>query len=545
MERADHGSGEPAIPAEAPAAHTEVAGDEDAQYLLIHLDGVSSRVFTTELRAGNLENLRDFFGEEGIIEHGITFYPPFTSVAVMRVREGATITEGEIIDWDAYDRQEGDARGQARVMVDYLRTMPRRSRSNFFHGIPILHYLAPPALWNVPEHLERYHSTEFYWFATDTFGHIWGEEHLRRELRRFDRAFGRMARNLPDDVNVIVYADHGMGFGEVGDYDDEVREFAREVFGEDVFEFFVYPNLYLHEESRAEEVARRVARETAQDFAFYRESEERVVGYTPDARLVFERMGDGIRYEFEGPTDPLGYEGVVAYQGTFLSPDRWLHLTARREYPYAPVRIFELFESEHVGEVVTVLNEPKIKSGPWIVSGNHHGLTASNMSVPILVRGPELEVHYGRTTARVEDIMAEAPRERIEKRRPSRDDHQMTVWQATDQAGAELGADVDFSPRYRLRLGGEVGVHDTDQAWALYDLASGYLSRLWVGGGVSHGERTRAAAFVDYEFRVRRLGAGARLSTAGSPRWDLFVRFHRGISVQVRNLETVGVRVRF
>ena len=522
-----------------------VAGDEEGQYLLIHLDGVSSRVFSSELRAGNLENLREYFGDDGIIEQGVTFYPPFTSVAVMRVREGREITEAEVIDWDAYDRDEGEALGQGRVMLEYLRTMPRRARSNVLHGTPIFHYLAGPALRNVPDHLDRYHSTEFYWFSTDTFGHIWGEDELRRELRRFDRAFGRMAGNLPEDLNVIIYADHGMGFGEAADYDSEVRDFARDEFGEDVFEYFAYPNLYLHDEEKAEEVARRVARETAQDFAFYRESEERVVGYTPDARLVFEWGLDGLRYEYDGPSDPLAYDGEVAYAGAYLPRDQWLELTAGRLYPYAPVRIFELFQSEHVGEVVTVLNDPKVKSGGWVFSGNHHGLTSDNMAVPILVRGPGLEGLRGRTSVRVEDVMAEAPLERIEKQRPSRDDHQMSVWQATGDGAGALGADAVFSPRYRWRVGGEMGVHRTDQAFALFDLTSGYLSRLWVGGGVSHGDRTRAAAFVDYEFKVRRLGMNARLSTAGDARWDLFVLFRRGISLQLRNLESIGVRMRF
>jgi len=524
-------SKQPVVPGE-----TGTPGDS-ARYLLIHLDGVSSAVFRSELDAGNLENLRDFFSNEGIIGHGVTYYPPFTSAVVKRMRNAQPIHDGEVIGWGVYDPVQEKNEGRARVLLRYARTVPRRARGNFFLGFPFMDHVAGLALWNAADMVETYGITEYYWFGTDTAGHIWGESAQRRNLRRFDRYFRSMAARLPEDVNVVVYADHGMSFGEVLDYDQEVADRLGER-----ARHYAYPHVYLRDPGERGDIARELVRYTWQDFAFYEAGPERIVGHGSEAWFSFQREGDQIRYEHDG-SDPLGYR-ALGYEGEYLDSDAWLALTHQAEYPYAPVRIVELFDNPSVGDVVVALND-KPKAGPWVYAGNHQGLSAADMSIPVLVRGPELEHLYGRDYVRIEEILARASPESFEPRTPSRELHSAAVSVRDDGDGLTSEAEFTFSPGYRWQTGLEVGSAVASQGWVSVDFLSGYLSRLWIGAGVREDRDQRLFARLDYEFRVRRLGLDLRISTADSTRLDLFYRLNSHIDVKLRDFEALGIRTRF
>lgn len=543
-----------AVPASSPAL-------DEPRYLLIHLDGVSADLFAEELEAGHLENLRAFFSDHGIIGHGVTFFPPFTSNVVLRLRHGVGMEEGEVLDWGGFDSDEEVQRGRVGVFMEYAATLPRRTRSNFIHGFPVLDHLAGLSLWNVPEKLDTYGVVEFYWFGTDTAGHVWGEDAIRDNLRRFDRYFRGLAGNLDDDVHVVIYADHGMVFGEVEPYDAEVAAFL-----EGRIRNYAYPNIHLSEGEDPEEVARELVTETWQDFAFYQVEPGWVEGFDAGGRrLHIRREGGGgealrspeglqstVSYRFEGPgPDPLGYE-ELGYRGEPLTPDEWLDLTHDQTYPYAPIRILELFSNPRVGDVVTVLND-KPKAGPWVYAGNHHGLTRSDMAVPVLVRGAELEHLYERSHVRLENLLARVSLQPFAPRTPSRERHEAVGWALEGGSGLRLGGELVLSPRYRTRLGARAeaprdGGGTERELWGSWDVVSGFLSRFWVGAGVHQGpdvDGTRFLVRVDHEMRVRRLGAVIRLSTARSARLDLFFRMHDHADLQVRNLEGMGVRVRF
>lgn len=527
------------------------AGEPDPpRYLVIHLDGVSSRVFMHELEAGNLENLRRAFTDAGIIPHGITYFPPLTAPVVTRLRHATALDEGEILGLEAYDPATGENRGKLGVLLHYAASIPRRARSSFLYGLPYMDPLGGLALWNVPEKVEQYGAMEFYWFGTDTAGHMRGEEALRRSLRRFDRYAPRLFDNLPEDVNVVIYADHGMTFGETRDHDEELRSRL----GSRIRRF-AYPNVYLHDPDERTDVARELVSSTSQDLAFVQETEDLVVGFHSQGRFELQRNRRGIRYRHDG-SDPLGYD-ALGHAGEPLAPDEWLALTHDSRFPYTPVRILELMDNPRAGDVVTTLNSPSPRSGPWAFAGNHQGLTSEDMAVPVLVRGPELEHLRGRTFVRLEDILDRAGRGALSPRPPARERHTLRVW-LDDGSGSAGRTEVAFSPRYRLRLGGEVGEgaitvpgelppawgHDR-RAWAMVDVTSGYLSRLWLGMGVARREGSSMMGLARYELRVRDLGIEAQFSTGHSTRLDLFYRLHPAVELRIRDFGGVGMGIRF
>ena len=535
-------------PASGGTGFSDDRYDPDLPFLLIHIDGISSDLFREEWDAGRLPALQAFFGDAGYIPNGVSMYPPFTSALILRVRDGLTMEQGPVIDWGVWDPAEEEFLGRLGVFRKYLRSMPRRARPNVLLGFPYMEHLAGAALWNLPEKVERYGQVEFYWFNTDTVGHIWGEDAQRENLRLFDRYFRGLARNLDPQVQVLIYADHGMTFGEVLDYDGEVEAFL-----EDRAVFYAYPNIYLAPGEDPAETARELVRDTWQGFAFYRAGNGAVEGFDPAGRrLRFEWVEEenagggvaGIRYTVPADgVDPLGYHQDLGYRGEALTPEAWLELTYHTEFPYAPVRILELFENPRVGDVVTILNAGP-KSGPWVRHGNHHGLQRSDVAVPILVRGEQLAPLKGRTHLPLEELGQYLPEGGFNGLSPSRDEHRVGAWRSS--------AKLTLSPRYRVRLGAEVlGAWDDGElrrgrGWVAWDVWSGYLTRAWIGAGAARDpDGGRALLRGDVEMRVRRVGARVGVATDESTRLDLFVRAGRHLDIQLRNFREVGVGVRY
>ena len=97
-----------------------------------------------------------------------------------------------------------------------LKNIPRINRTNFIHGITGLDFLAGLSMYNIPTLLEKYGVLEFYWFATDSVGHIFGERMHLKKIYQFDRYLGRLNRIMDlSEVNLVLYSDHGMIYNDV------------------------------------------------------------------------------------------------------------------------------------------------------------------------------------------------------------------------------------------------------------------------------------------------------------------------------------------
>jgi hypothetical protein len=119
----------------------------------------------------------------------------------------------------------------------------------------------------LPEQLNRYGVVEFFWFATDAYGHAVGEAAHAQSLARFDAALGAVWPRLEDaNLNVIVYGDHGLTFT-----DETVDLHA--IFGERLpgqLRHWCYPNIYLNAPEEAPSLAYALSRPGGIDYVFYR-----------------------------------------------------------------------------------------------------------------------------------------------------------------------------------------------------------------------------------------------------------------------------------
>ncbi len=455
-------------------AASNVAGNDAPRFLIFHLDAVSAVDFDRAWAEGRLPNLQRAF-EDGARANASTLFFAATPVIYPRMRSGESNAGRGSLTFGGYDRESDRTIAEVTVFLEHVASLPRRAVSNMLSGVPLLDAWAGLAIMNVPDLLERYGVVEFFYFATDTYGHLLGEEAHRRSLERFDAYLGRLLPSLDlEQLNLILYADHGMTFAR-----DMVafEPLLVERIGVER-RHFVYPNLYLRDPALAPAVARELARDGGADFAFYRVDADRVHGFVQGAFVRFERDGDGIRYLSDD--DPLGY-GALGYDGSALTPDAWLALTIDAYFPATPPNLFGYVQNPGAGDVVMGLIPPRIPQTLRATAGAHASIIDTDLIVPVLARGPDVDALAARSTLWLHDLYQDLPIEFGFE--PSRERHEFEVWWRFDDLTP--GARVRLSPEYRLRVATEA----TPASWALWsehDLMSGYLSRWWLGAGVSY-----------------------------------------------------------
>lgn len=366
-----------------------VTGEASPKFLILHLDAVSSQNFFQYMEDGYLPNLKAVFEDGHMIHHGLSLFPGGTETAVPHLKEGIDNSKGGV-GWGYYDREKEKVISRSETFFYLFSYIPRRAKASFIYGIPGLDPFMFLPLLNVPELLETYGVIEFYWFATDALGHIMGPKLYEASIRRFDRYFGNLVKKLNlDEVNLIFYCDHGMSFGRFVNA-DQGKEVER-IVGDDL-KVFIHPNVYLKDPHKKDKVARDIVLESEIDFAFYRENPHRVVGYFDQGKIIFEGKEGKIRYLFEGE-DVFGYYNA-GYKGEWLTDLEWLSQTKESRFPGVPPNIYNLLSNVRVGDIVIVINPPKIPIFWLRYPANHAGVTDTDLMVPILLRGPELEHLY-------------------------------------------------------------------------------------------------------------------------------------------------------
>lgn len=483
------------------------------QFVIVHLDAVAGVDLDRLMAAGHLPNLSQIFAH-GLAFDAVTTFLPATPVIYSRLHDRADDFVLRGISFGGLDRDSDRVVARPEVVRRLLATFPRRALTATLHGATDLDGFAGLAMLNLPDLLERYGTVELFWFSTDLAGHLFGREGHEASLRRFDAHLGRALDRLDlETVNVVLYTDHGMTFStETFDVDALVDERLGEA-----IRYFHYPNVYLHDPTRAPELARRVTENEGLDFAFYRTADGAVEGYLDGAFLRFEQQGDTIRYEAGG--DPLEY-AAWGYDGAWLTRDEWVELTVRAHYPATPVVIVDALEERHAGDLVVGINPPRNPHHNPHVSfstGSHWGLVQTDLAVKVLARGPDVEPLREQGLGRLQDLHARLPALTF-GRQPERELHQVALRWRFDEARPSTR--LRLSPAYRARLGLDLAV-DQGAAWAEYDAFSTYLMRWWLGAGATldaDGVAPMARVEVEFDVAETRLRFEASVRPSG---WQL------------------------
>lgn len=364
----------------APCSSTSA----EAPYLIVHLDAVSSSLFFEMYDTGQLPNLKSLMGEGRVIRHAITPFIPGTEILYHRLKNGPDA--GPVpAGWVTQNRDTGEFNSYLQNIVSLYSNMPPYTATQGIHAIPGLEWLSGLALMNTPRMLVDYDIVETFWFSTDCLGHTQGEEAQKKSVILLDGFVGMVKRQLNGkDINFVLYCDHGMSFFERSvDPDAAMRDEA----GANCL-FASYPNLYLTAPEKAPAIAEALAQRDEIDLAFFRASQDAVIGICKQGMFTFTQSPQGISYTHDG-YDPFNY-GKLDYSSQPLSDQEWLELTCTHEYPAAPVQIMRHMRNPLSGDVVVVLNPPKgllTLSGP---AGCHTGLSSTEVTVPVLLSGPDV-----------------------------------------------------------------------------------------------------------------------------------------------------------
>lgn len=526
-------------------ASNAMANDEP-KFILIHLDAASTVFFLQELEKGNLPNLQSFFGDEGRIDYTITYFPSKTPTVISSIREGDNPMESSLPGW----KWSGEDRENVVGMVgSFLRMAFSKSRlatTNLIYGLPVFSWMAAPALVNTADYLNDYNILQFYWYSVDTQGHFNGEEAYLEELAIFDRQFGRLMRRLDDDVNVIIYSDHGMTFGQGVEIDPEIEE----MLGDDLL-VYSYPTLYTSNSGKIEEYARRLVEETEIDYTFFEIEEHVVQGFHADGSVQFikDYEQQKIRYTYE-EKDLFGFTDL-GYTGEYLSRDEWLSLTYRSEYPMAPVNIYYHLKNDMAGDIVTLFNTEKYHQTGYSSSGNHGGFTYHDMTTPLLIRGPDVGQLYNKTYYWLPQLFVDIEGVDFNKR-PPRDRHQFSTRYNFRNNGAVT--EFSISPKYRIQYGATAyssdlnNVFDFDRVdvWGKADLFRSYLSRFWIGTGVEISDNSAEPLLIlQYDIHVRKFVLQNSFATNRPFYVRLSYEATPWLALETVNFTSLGFRIDF
>ncbi len=457
--------------------------DTNPKFLIVHLDAVSSPNFFQYMDEGYLPHLKEFFGEGNIIKYGLSLFFGGTEMIYPRLKKGLGNEVGESVGWGYYDREKDRVVSDIKTFSHMFSSIPRRARASIIYGIPFFDNLMFLPILNIPQLLDTYGVIELLWFATDATGHALNEKIYLNSIRRFDRYFGRLVKNLNiDEVNIIIYSDHGMSF------DNEIYinhvPLIKNVVG-DGLRAFLFPNVYLKDINLKDYYAQKIIEETEIDFTFYKETEKpnRVIGYSLTGKVIFEENDEGkIRYLFSGEDVFNYYED--GYQSEWLADSEWLSLTRDSKYPAVPPNIFRFLSNKNSGDIILVVNPPKIIHTMLNYSANHHGITNTDLLVPILLRGKELDHLYDREEMWLHTLFTSIPTLSFDNIEPKREKNSLSLWGSASEEN-NYGFQLSLSPAYRwnvvLRYEQEIG-----KGWFEYDVYSSYVVRLWAGAGLQY-----------------------------------------------------------
>ncbi len=373
-------------PVGVAAAASPGASKDRSPYLVIHLDAVSSETFFELYDSGRLPNIEAAFRNGKVVRHAVSPFCPGTETLYPRM-----VNENDQFDacptaWEYINRTTGAHTTHVETAIDLFSSLPRYALTQAIHALPGLEWLSGWGLLNVGRLLRDYDAIQFFWFATDLRGHMFGKHSQQASVMQLDHFIGNLMRQMAgEQFNLVIYSDHGMSdFQRIVDPD---RAMAAAAAGDALL--CCYPNLYLSDPAHAEQVAIELADSGEIDFAFYRSGPGLVVGVHSGGRILFSMNPAGIACRFEG-SDPLGYSNL-GYTGEPLSDQSWLDLTAGASYPAVPAQIFRYMESPLSGDVVVVIDPPKGLLTPGCPVGCHTGLTDSAVTVPVLLVGPDID----------------------------------------------------------------------------------------------------------------------------------------------------------
>lgn len=171
---------------------------------------------------------------------------------------------------------------------------------------------------------------------------------------------------------------------------------------------------------------------------------------------------------------------------------------------------------------MTVINPPNILATKFRYKSNHCGFTDTDLLIPILLKGPQLEHLYDKNEMWLHTLYSSIPELSFKNLNPNREKNTASVW-GGELEGRNLGYRLTVSPAYRWNAGFQHN-GDIDRAGLEYDLYSSYLLRLWTGAGIQNRNQDvyrLARACLQVDLGKLQLNYGRQIS---KDRWETDIK---------------------
>lgn len=364
-----------------------------AKTLIILLDGVSSKDFFKLYNSGELPNIKSFFDGGFVIKNLVSTFPSESQTCYPLIFYGIKLSETEEIAQMWYDR----IKRQFIYLWDFLPIfrlhMKKEKHKSVFKGygkaltvglkeakdagtyIPPFYVACGLSLSklgilvdtavikNTPYLFNRYNSIIFSIFSCDHLIHSYGFKGLLTSLKNLDKNLGYIINNkkLKDKLNIFIFSDHGnsplKGKFEIQKVLKENGYHLTRYLNEKK-DVALVSNLlnyaFLYTKDNPENILKIFSKYHQIGVVAYKNKKDNsVIISNTNGRAKIFKDNEKICYKTE-EGDPLEYKNYFKeenFTDIRLTKDEWIEKTLDSRFPYAVVRLYEVFENKNCGDI--------------------------------------------------------------------------------------------------------------------------------------------------------------------------------------------------
>ncbi len=364
-----------------------------AKTLIILLDGVSSKDFFKLYNSGELPNIKSFFDGGFVIKNLVSTFPSESQTCYPLIFYGIKLSETEEIAQMWYDR----IKRQFIYLWDFLPIfrlhIKKEKHKSVFKGygktitlglketkdagayIPPFHVICGLSLSklgilvdtvvikNTPYLFNRYDSVIFSIFSCDHLLHSYGFKGLLTSLKNLDKNLGYIINNkkLKDKLNIFIFSDHGnsplKGKFEIQKVLKENGYHLTRYLNEKK-DVALVSNLlnyaFLYTKDNPENILKIFSKYHQIGVVAYKNKKDNsVIISNINGRAKIFKDNEKICYKTENG-DPLEYKNYFKeenFTDIRLTKDEWIEKTLDSRFPYAVVRLYEVFENKNCGDI--------------------------------------------------------------------------------------------------------------------------------------------------------------------------------------------------
>lgn len=393
--------------------------------LIIALDSVSAVFFNPLYEDGKLPNLRTFF-EEGLrIKYTVSVFPTVSPCNHGMIAYGLGPGESNLVGLSWYNKKNKTyyneltlsgilanlnkgikAKNILELGGKSIAVGPQLSRGAttilpiyavFAFGLAKFATTAESLFISQLHRLFNLYDTVYFGsLSSDHVAHALGLKGIVENLTILDKSFGKLFKVLPPKTTVFLFSDHGSAPLERGRSIDISRILQNRGYQltkklrkrKDYIlctTVVTYAHLYTLEHPH--KLVDILKSEKGINFCLYKSDNKLVVENSVGYAEIIRNAG---KYSYTPITaNPLNYPDTNIEN--YYTKEEWAALTYKLDYPAAPPRIFDLFDSPCTGDIVLDFGDGYYPYYAGISQKYTHGsLYRDNILVPTLARGPTI-----------------------------------------------------------------------------------------------------------------------------------------------------------